>query len=189
MYEEEESVDQLLANLSVSLKVMTAWKTFIRLTRRQKIENKKRELQEREERWKLLEQRMDENLAKVSQKITLDVGGKKYTTSKDTLMSIPNTYFTGLLGSGRWKPEADGSYFIDRDRKLFHYVLQLLRTGEMSIETLNERQKMDLKRELEYYLIPWPNSSDLQSGFDDPFFNLLHNLPSQRASAPRHRKR
>ncbi|PRP81199.1 hypothetical protein PROFUN_02033 [Planoprotostelium fungivorum] len=131
--QKEESVDQLLANLNVSLK-----------------------LQEKEERWKLLEQRMNENLAKVSQKITLDVGGKRYTTSKDTLTSIPNTYFTGLLGSGHWKPEADGSYFIDRDRKLFHYVLQLLRTGEMSIDTLSEQQKKDLKRELEYFLIPWP---------------------------------
>ncbi|PRP81148.1 hypothetical protein PROFUN_01982 [Planoprotostelium fungivorum] len=141
---QEESVDQLLANLGVSLK---------------KIDDRKKELQEKEERWKLLEQKMDENLAKVSQKITLDVGGKKYTTSKDTLMSIPGTYFTGLLGSGRWKPEADGSYFIDRDRKLFHYVLQLLRTGEMSLDTLSEKQKKDLKRELEYYLIPWNSSS------------------------------
>ncbi|PRP81189.1 hypothetical protein PROFUN_02023 [Planoprotostelium fungivorum] len=120
------------------------------------IEEKMRQLQTREDILRQLEQKMEENLAKVSQRVELNVGGRRYTTTKDTLLSIEDTYFTALLGSDRWQPDADGSYFIDRDEELFHYILQLLRTGTISIKHLNNEQKEDLKRELEYYLIPLP---------------------------------
>ncbi|PRP81201.1 hypothetical protein PROFUN_02035 [Planoprotostelium fungivorum] len=152
--DDEESVDHIVSVLTDYLG---------------RAQEKIRELQEKEEHWKELGQKMQESIAKASQKITLDVGGKRYTTTKDTLLSIENTYFTGMLGSGHWKPDADGSYFIDRDEELFHYVLQLLRTGEMVIDHLSERQRESLRKELEYYLIPLPDQlrpdvSDILSG-------------------------
>ena len=48
-------------------------------------------------------------LVKANEKIKLDVGGKIFATSKETLLRWPNTYFHGLLVSGNWKPDGDGN--------------------------------------------------------------------------------
>lgn len=32
-----------------------------------------------------------------------------FTTSKEVLLRWPDTYFQGLLGSGRWAPEENGT--------------------------------------------------------------------------------
>ncbi|PRP81202.1 hypothetical protein PROFUN_02036 [Planoprotostelium fungivorum] len=140
--EEVESTDQLVSDFNDYLK---------------KIETKMKDLQDKEDKWKQLEQKMEESISKASQKIELNVGGERYTTTKDVLLSIEDTYFTALLATERWKPDAEGSYFIDRDKQLFYYVLQFLRTGEMSIDHLTKQQKRNLREELEYYLIPLPD--------------------------------
>ena len=61
-------------------------------------------------------------------KICLDVGGHKFTTSRQTLTSVPDTYLSAMF-SGRFAlaPDADSSYFIDRDGKHFGHVLNFLR--------------------------------------------------------------
>lgn len=69
-----------------------------------------------------------------SNKIILDVGGEKYTTSVDTLTAREeNTFFTELF-SRQWQSERDpddGSIFIDRNGKLFTYILDYIRTGSI----------------------------------------------------------
>jgi len=61
-------------------------------------------------------------------KIKLDVGGHKFTTSKTTLTSVPDTYLNSLV-SGRYllSADADGMYFIDRDGAHFGHILNYLR--------------------------------------------------------------
>ena len=66
-------------------------------------------------------------------KVKLDVGGFKFTTSRATLCRFPGT-FLEVMFSGRHKypteiDEEDGSYFIDRDGRHFHHVLNFLRCG------------------------------------------------------------
>jgi hypothetical protein len=64
--------------------------------------------------------------------VTLDVGGQRYITSWNTLLAVPDTYFSQLASA----PEkAAGSYklpngdvFIDRCGRLFNYVLDYLRS-------------------------------------------------------------
>ena len=90
----------------------------------------------------------------VTGKVTLDVGGDKYTTSVETLTREKETFFTALF-SKQWQLERDPddkSIFIDRDGKLFNHVLAYLRTGRVPIETMNnEPLRQLLIIEAEYF--------------------------------------
>ena len=81
--------------------------------------------------------------------INLNVGGTKFSTSRQTLTQVQDTFFTGLL-SGRihtYKDD-DGAIFIDRDPHLFRHILNYLRSRSLSFEEVNLR---DLRNEAEYY--------------------------------------
>lgn len=81
----------------------------------------------------------------------LNVGGKRFSTSRQTLLSIPDTFFTALL-SGRIASLKDekGCIFIDRDPNLFLVILNYLRTREIDINGIDLRI---LRHEAEYYNI------------------------------------
>ena len=56
--------------------------------------------------------------------IKLNVGGKIYETTLDTLRKDPDSMLCAMF-SGRFESKANevnGAYFIDRDGKLFRYV-------------------------------------------------------------------
>ena len=56
--------------------------------------------------------------------IKLNVGGKIYKTTLDTLRKDPDSMLCAMF-SGRFELKADeddGAYFIDRDAELFRYV-------------------------------------------------------------------
>ena len=57
-------------------------------------------------------------------KIFLDVGGHKFTTSLQTLTSVPDTYLSSMF-SGRFALglDNDGAYCIDRDGTHFRHIL------------------------------------------------------------------
>ncbi|KAI1343111.1 hypothetical protein F5Y15DRAFT_277563 [Xylariaceae sp. FL0016] len=67
-----------------------------------------------------------------AKKILLDVGGRKFVTTSDTLGH--STFFLGLL-SGRMEhaKQLDGSYFIDADPVRFVDILAFLRRGTMPL--------------------------------------------------------
>ena len=57
--------------------------------------------------------------------IKLNVGGKIYKTTLDTLRKDPDSMLCAMF-SGRFElkaDEEDGAYFIDRDAELFRYVI------------------------------------------------------------------
>jgi hypothetical protein len=91
-----------------------------------------------------------------SSKICLDVGGHKFTTSRQTLTSIPDTYLSAMF-SGRFAlaPDADGAYFIDRDGKHFGHVLNFLRDPVnytvMSSDATEAQQRKELQVEVRFY--------------------------------------
>ena len=61
--------------------------------------------------------------------IKLNVGGCIYHTSRQTLLSVPDTIFAEAFHGNieELKSESDGSIFIDRSGELFRYVLEFLR--------------------------------------------------------------
>lgn len=64
--------------------------------------------------------------------IHLNVGGKRFSTSRQTLTWVPDSFFSSLL-SGRISTLKDetGAIFIDRDPSLFAPILNFLRTKEL----------------------------------------------------------
>ncbi|KAM9733181.1 SH3KBP1-binding protein 1 isoform 1-T2 [Menidia menidia] len=81
--------------------------------------------------------------------IHLNVGGKRFSTSRQTLTWVPDSFFSSLL-SGRISTLKDetGAIFIDRDPSLFAPILNFLRTKELHPRSLNVHMLM---HEAEFY--------------------------------------
>lgn len=87
-------------------------------------------------------------------KIKLNVGGKIYKTTLDTLRRDPDSLLCAMF-SGKFKlrmDEEDGAYFIDRDAELFRYVLNYLRDGNLFCPNDNKVQR-ELLAEARFYQI------------------------------------
>lgn len=78
--------------------------------------------------------------------ISFNVGGKFFQTSRETLTKEPNGILASMLNED-WSRRDN---FLDRDPKLFRYVLNFLRTG---IPALPEDEKIlkELKIEADFY--------------------------------------
>ncbi|XP_030855910.1 uncharacterized protein LOC115929917 [Strongylocentrotus purpuratus] len=64
--------------------------------------------------------------------IGLNVGGKIYLTTRDTLTRYPNSFFAIMLDSDIPSDrDAHGNYLIDRDSKIFRHVMNFMRCGEL----------------------------------------------------------
>ncbi|MQL74624.1 hypothetical protein Taro_006986 [Colocasia esculenta] len=95
---------------------------------------------------------MEEDSSFLSSRVNLDIGGKKYTTTVDTLIQRDPNSMLAAMFSGRYAVPRDpdtGVVFIDRDGKNFRHVLNWLRDGV--IPSLNESEYEQLLREAEYY--------------------------------------
>lgn len=81
--------------------------------------------------------------------IQLNVGGTRFCTSRQTLMWIPDSFFSSLL-SGRISTLRDetGAIFIDRDPTAFAPILNFLRTKELDLRGVNISI---LRHEAEFY--------------------------------------
>jgi len=86
--------------------------------------------------------------------INLNVGGTKFSTSKQTLIATPDTFFTSML-SGRINTHRDesGAIFIDRDPEQFRIILNYLRNRTISVDGMSSDQISQLKHEAEFYSI------------------------------------
>ncbi|XP_073484482.1 BTB/POZ domain-containing protein KCTD3 [Aquarana catesbeiana] len=81
--------------------------------------------------------------------IQLNVGGTRFSTSRQTLMWIPDSFFSSLL-SGRISTLRDetGAIFIDRDPTAFAPILNFLRTKELDLRGVSLNV---LRHEAEFY--------------------------------------
>lgn len=89
------------------------------------------------------------NMARIGDIIHLNVGGKRFSTSRQTLTWVPDSFFSSLL-SGRISTLKDetGAIFIDRDPSLFAPILNFLRTKELHPRSINVHLLM---HEAEFY--------------------------------------
>ncbi|KAK0409741.1 hypothetical protein QR680_004727 [Steinernema hermaphroditum] len=81
--------------------------------------------------------------------VNLNVGGQRFSTSKQTLTSVPDTFFTSLL-SGRIPLVKDetGAIFVDRDPLLFRLILNYLRTKQVDVSGVSIKA---LTHEAQFY--------------------------------------
>ncbi|XP_068727105.1 uncharacterized protein [Montipora capricornis] len=87
-------------------------------------------------------------------KVKLNVGGKIYSTTLDTLRKDPDSMLCAMFsGRHELKPDAeDGAYFIDRDGKLFRYILNYLRDGNVYLPDEKITQQ-ELLKEAKFYQV------------------------------------
>ena len=96
--------------------------------------------------------------------ITLNVGGKLYSTSKSTLCTQKDSMLAAMFsGHHKFKKTENGSYFIDADGKHFGIILNYLRGRIIySTDLLEDRKTlMELKKEADFY-----NLADLKDLID-----------------------
>ncbi|CAH1763422.1 3672_t:CDS:2 [Entrophospora sp. SA101] len=117
-----------------------------------------------------------------SERIILNVGGIKYETYRSTLTNYPDTLL-GTMFQGRNQtllhPINGNEYFIDRNGRAFHYVLEFYRTGDviwpnddeflssnMSCSCCQLVTRQELIREFDYFQIPTKKEM-IPSNIDD----------------------
>jgi hypothetical protein len=91
-------------------------------------------------------------------RVELNIGGRRFQTSVQTLRRLPHTFFDAYF-SGRYAQDVcvDGSIFVDRDGKHFGHVLEYMRDGVVSVADAGACPSVSLlralKREFGYYCI------------------------------------
>lgn len=100
--------------------------------------------------------------------VKLNVGGKVYKTTLDTLTKDPDSMLCAMFsGRHKLKPDSeDGAYFIDRDGKLFRYILNYLRHGELLCPD-DKILRNELLNEASFYQV-----QGIISQLQDPFTKL-----------------
>jgi hypothetical protein len=91
-----------------------------------------------------------------STKVSLDVGGTKYATRLSTLtQGAAEHTMLGALFSGRHTLlEEDGSYFIDRDGRNFHVILNYFRAPYEFIPPADAAIVRSLEQDASFYSLP-----------------------------------
>lgn len=95
---------------------------------------------------------MSQNQSLFPSIVRLNVGGKRFTTSLQTLTRDPNSMLAAMF-SGRHKVETstdDGSFFIDRDGTYFRFILNYLRDGKLVLPESPKFLK-ELEAEARFY--------------------------------------
>lgn len=162
--EQKEELEKLKAELEEKAKKISKQERDLRdkqkkLSKEQEAfkRDMKKEKEEVCRQWQQLRDevtRMEEMHKIQKGRIKLDVGGHIFTTSLLTLSREQDSMLAAMFG-GRHEiiKEDDGCVFIDRDGTHFRYVLNYLRDGGATMETLpRDRQLLkELKKEATYY--------------------------------------
>lgn len=83
--------------------------------------------------------------------VTLNVGGKIFTTRSSTLKQFPASRLTRMLdGRDQEFKMVGGQIFVDRDGVLFSFVLDFLRTHQLLLPT-DFSDYLRLQREAVFY--------------------------------------
>ncbi|XP_003731554.2 uncharacterized protein LOC576395 [Strongylocentrotus purpuratus] len=103
---------------------------------------------------KVIQNRMSDGLLFDDGGVGLNVGGKIYQTSRNTLTKYPNSFFSLLLeGAIPSKRDDQGNYLIDRDGEIFRHVLNFLRSGELLTLPEGFKEYELLESEADFFLL------------------------------------
>ena len=118
------------------------------------------ELEVKADHWAKIDEEA-ENLLKTNNHVVfLDVGGKKFQTKLDTLLSIKDTLFYKLILTK--KINMTNEIFIDRDNQNFHIILSFLRNKKVNLNGNSTKTLRKIREEAEFYQL-----SDLMANIDE----------------------
>jgi hypothetical protein len=117
------------------------------------LQNEKKSNQDILDNYNIVAKRIKLSEHSMYDKVTLDVGGRIFSTSKGILMKYEHSYFYALLNSGNFLPGPDGTYFIDRSPTHFPLIMDYLRTGELFKMGLKSWEIQEFEKELDYYML------------------------------------
>eukprot|EP01006_Ploeotia_vitrea_P004032 TRINITY_DN113709_c0_g1_i1.p1 TRINITY_DN113709_c0_g1~~TRINITY_DN113709_c0_g1_i1.p1 ORF type:complete len:328 (-),score=21.51 TRINITY_DN113709_c0_g1_i1:110-1093(-) len=131
-------------------------------------------VREKWDNWKLhqalLEQKLDECASMSEKPVVLNIGGDVFKTTEATLLQEKESFFWAMLHSGRFLPDSQGHYFIDRSPVTFNVLLQYLRSGKLPVSDLTTQQQEMLEEDVDFYQIRSllnPTQSPLPILWDD----------------------
>ncbi len=90
-------------------------------------------------------------------KVTLDVGGRQFTTFRSTLLKYPETMLGRFFSEENNKialPDESGRYFFDRNGDYFPFILDFYRNGKIAYPQMIESENFE--EELDFWGIPYP---------------------------------
>lgn len=105
-----------------------------------------------------------------SERVLLNVGGMRYETTRSTLQALPETMLGRMFANDNQigaQRDSDGSYFFDRNGRLFEYILDAYRRGGQV--HVPDTEQAHLQPELEYWglaVLPQPSAQDVQDAAD-----------------------
>ncbi|KDO21631.1 hypothetical protein SPRG_12871 [Saprolegnia parasitica CBS 223.65] len=82
--------------------------------------------------------------------VTLNVGGTCFATTRSNLLRFEGSYFSTMVESALWQPNARGEYFIDMEPTYFDRIVAYLRTGTLSFDGLASADVREFRRLLDY---------------------------------------
>jgi len=111
------------------------------------------EVEEKESRFKQVEDQLKNYLEEKDKIIFLNIGGKVYQTKISTILSVKDTVFYKLLTSYIEKgEEMPKELFFDRGYNHFPVILEYLRTKKFNIKEIKNRfDREEVISELTYY--------------------------------------
>ncbi|CEP09255.1 hypothetical protein [Parasitella parasitica] len=144
--EVEEHFDQ--ANIDLNSKIENSYRELSMHIKdhQQHITSKNQQFQKEQNIMREIKRFQDE-------KIKLNVGGQLFETSLTTLRKDPNSMLASMFSDNSTiQPDADNSYFIDRDGTYFRFVLNYLRDLRIPAGVTQDPKIMDeLMQEARFY--------------------------------------
>jgi len=115
-----------------------------------------KELEDKKKEWEGIEKKMEENARKLQDRIQLDVGGKKYSTTKATLLQAKGSLFESMLVSNHPQHNSNGEFFIDHNPEFFGLILDHLRDGRFRNADVKNVDWEDLTHDFVFFKLPLP---------------------------------
>lgn len=139
---------------------------------------KLKEVEDKETKFKKMDEQIEEFISKKDGLIKLNVGGKIFQTRISTLLSVKDTLFSRIYSSSVDNNENLTELFFDRSFDHFHIILEYLRTKDFCRKGMHKAEIEELQLETEYYNIEGINKILAEKCKEVEFVNF--------ESSPRH---
>jgi hypothetical protein len=110
-----------------------------------------KEIEERDEKWKRMQAKVEKIANTQGDIIKLNVGGKVFSVSVNTINSMPNTLIQKLVESKR--VDLKQEIFFDRSPKMFEHILEFIRSREINLSKFKKDESELLREDASYYNI------------------------------------